>query len=216
VVERANGEYVVSNRQGISYNSTTATGAYIARLTGTILGAQQAGQVRVWPRRTLFAKNKLVGTGGAAISASGDYLHDHVDITDHKDGTYTVTQYQTNVTGSSGFSTEETYFAQIRRTELKEFHRTKDDAVKRIYYQKFIKCFPSESAGQKYIKNLKSTITEYANDTRISLVKGSDSVVRKDRYYFIAKCVLQRSGIVLTTSNYKIGIDSWKSLATPP
>jgi hypothetical protein len=209
VVERANGEYVVSNRQGISYNSTTATGAFIARITGSMLGAQQAGQVRVWPRRTLFAKNKLVGTAGAAISDSGDMLHDHVDITDHKDGTFTVTQYQTTINGSSGFTAADVYFARIRRTEMKEFHRTKDDFIKKIYYQKFIKCFPSEADAQNWIKTLRQTTSPYQTDTSVTLVKGSDIVTRKDKYYFIAKATLQRSGDVVTTSGYKIGITNW-------
>jgi len=92
-----NGEFSLTAAQEIVYAGTTAAGALLVELS--IVGNVNTGSrglQRVWFRRTAAAKETLIGSGGVArlpVTFEGVvYDHVSVNVTDHHDGAYTVSQ----------------------------------------------------------------------------------------------------------------------------
>jgi len=200
--ERANGEYAVQQNQRISYQGTADSNALIVRIRSNT-GSQTPALGRVWFRRTLAAKNTLTDTGGNARTSfsfeGGNYSSATTDITDHGDGTYTVSQ--NSIANDTTFSAGTTYFTDSTLIQ-KTFTRSKDNWVKKIFYWKFVSMKSSEKVARNYISGI-PTATQ-------GVVPGSDHVVRTAPFVYRATA-LRVAGDVATTPNSK-AIQDWAAL----
>ena len=206
LVERGDGEYKVTQKQGVSFAGTSASTAEIIMIKSDLNGGQQAGMIRQWPRRTLAAKNTLLA--GEAVAAVSPYLHDSVRVDDNGDGTFDVTQTLSSTDGEAG--TAQTYFNETHYQVVKMFVRTTDDTKKFAVYQKYMKCFSSHQHGNEYIGGL--VVAKRSSDTRIYLLKGSDSVTKKAPFYFVAQAVLGSSATLTwpLASTGSMGVTDWE------
>jgi hypothetical protein len=103
IAEAGDGQYVLSAIAIPAYEGTATADSDLIRLK--VSDDNSNAQVRVWPMRSLAAKNTLMGTGGAAITGITGWEHSDATVADHHNGTYTVTQtlYNTSDNDSGSF-----------------------------------------------------------------------------------------------------------------
>jgi hypothetical protein len=91
--EQANGERVIRN---IERNRGTDTGTYLITFYQPNVGHNPKRLTRIWQRKSLATKNRLVATTGTARSAftfeSQAYTHICAQVRDNMDNTYDVVQ----------------------------------------------------------------------------------------------------------------------------
>ena len=209
LIERGNGEYKITQRQGISFASTGDSNAFTVGAKGSMNGAQSPGLTRVWPRRTYAAMITLTTSTGKAVNNYSTYIHDSFHVEDHGDGTFTVTQVLGADDGSG--TTGATYFAEKKNRIVKPFVRTKDNFKKYVVCQKYTRAFSSENAALEYIEGLDDA---HYSSKGAFVVKGSDRVTKKNKFYYIAQAVLGSNDTLASTwetTQSAIGVANWRS-----
>ena len=208
LIERGDGEYKISQRQGIAYESVSDTAAFIQTIKSNFNGGQQAGLIRVWPRRTKKASDTLASPAGRAMHPckyrSQSYAHNTVHVTDNGDGTFDVTQQLMTDTSTGGGSAA-TYFPEVDEQVVKPFFRNSDDKVKLIAYRHHAKCFSSENAAWNWIKSFGTAGPDPF------IVKGSNFVTKKAPFYFVGQVTMGSSQTLAypLATNAVIGRTRW-------
>ena len=205
----AAGRAVVRQSGRVTYAGTGDADATVIKLRS--IGDSGKGLVRVWPRRTATAKGTLTGTGGKAVSGlsytfpggGGATSLVHVDcvVDDHGDGAWSVTQILAeNALVFETWATGYTYHYPVRKMQT----RTADDHVKLITYTQYLAMRSTEKAAWDAIKDWTgATVNE-------EIVEGSDGVVQKGKYQFLARWLTLDATI--TTG----GVGDWGPLPAAP
>jgi hypothetical protein len=188
VIERNNGEYVVNQGGAISYNDTNDSSAIITALQSSFGGGKPKSARRIWPRRTYFAKTKLLASKAVSnyVIGSDTYIHDVVHVQDNHDGTFDVVQDLGNMTQGGGIVGSAFFNDSV--IEWKRYTRSKDNAIKRIKYIHKIRSFSSAANGWGWVSDQNS------NDTNgYKVVLGSGRVSKKGSFIYEADCLLTKN-----------------------
>lgn len=199
------GRAVVRQTARITYSGTGDADATLIKIRA--VGDSGKGLVRVWPRRGTTAKDTLTGSGGKAVSAysytfPGDgvatsLVHVECTVDDHGDGSWTVMQILAeNALALTTWATGYTYYYTVR----KMFTRATDDDVKLVTYTKYVAMRSTEKAAWDAIHDW----TPGNGNTEI--VEGSDGVVQKGKYQFLATWLTL--DVTITTG----GVTNWGAL----
>jgi hypothetical protein len=168
-----------------SYVETTGADATVIKIRS--VGDSGKGLVRVWPRRSDTAKTTLTTGSGAAVSGTtytfpGDtgattLVHVECVVDDHGDGTFSVMQILAqNAEVLEVWASAYTYYYSVR----KMFTRTSDDQVKLVTYTKYVAMRSTEKKAWDAIKDWSPA------NANVKIVEGSDGVVQKGKYQFLA------------------------------
>lgn len=182
ISERTNGEYVINQRQAISFASTSDTACTITLKGTSFKGTKPLRMQRVWPRRTYAAKETLIaGSAVGDTKYGGDtYWHDNVQIVDNRDGTYDVIQNLGSQTGGSVGAYDNMYFNDSI-VILKLYTRSKDNKVKRRRSVRMIRAFATERAGWSWIDD--------QNANNYFVVAGTERVTKHDHFFYVADAI---------------------------
>jgi hypothetical protein len=190
-----------------SYVETTGADATVIKIRS--VGDSGKGLVRVWPRRSDTAKTTLTTGSGAAVSGTtytfpGDtgattLVHVECVVDDHGDGTFSVMQILAqNAEVLEVWASAYTYYYSVR----KMFTRTSDDQVKLVTYTKYV---AMRSTEKKAWDAIQGWAPSPANANH-KIVEGSDGVVQKGKYQFLATWLTLDATI--TTG----GVRDWEAL----
>jgi len=177
--EKANGEYAISQNQRIAFEGTRNADALYARIRDA-RGTSPAGLSKIWFRRTDTAKEALIALTGRARNADTYqgtiYYSQGVDVTDHGDGTFTVSQVL--VGGDTAYGAVNTFFTDSYFVK-KVVTRSRDNKKKRLFYWKFVSAKPTERSAVNFI------------ESKQTIIKGSDHIVKKAPFYYVATCLTE-------------------------
>jgi len=178
LVQRKNGERVVSQQEATSNAGTTSADAEVFRIKASVGGTTQRGIARVWRRRNQAARDTLMGSGGAARSAyvfeSITYTNAETTDQDHGDGTYTVRQVLIDLSDVLVYWEKEYTVSKDKLRVYKSGTTTVTETMT-ITATKRIKMHSSESSAWGSIETLAGTN---------NVIRGTDRVKKYSRFYY--------------------------------
>jgi len=190
LTDRGEGQFAVGATLVPSYGGDADADAVILRVKPAM--GQTATVLRVWPFRTLLAKQSLCGeypaatgcavkpysypwptyNGATSLWETNAVTLSHADlhVDDHGDGRWTVRQMLVYDSDSTIYYTNSGY-------EYKKYTRSTDDAVKTVTYEWFAVLKSTRDAAWKYIAG------------KGNVVGGTKTVQQLGPFQFEARCL---------------------------